>query len=199
MANLRNIGILVLFIAIVSIALIFLSKALIEAQKDYKRQTENLRIVQQDNKVIKAKNGELMYQTEVIKLENKELKNAIPELEAELKNMRIKLKNVQSVSHTSLSTIDTIYTNIYDTITLDNPIPDTLLGFQYSDEFTCIEGVINVAGQMLKLNYEVTDTITQVVHRDKWRLFHKRKLFQTITCRNPRTTIVYQQQIVITK
>ena len=84
---------------------------MIEFKNDYHRQTENFKTLSQELKVTRAQNGELIYSVNTLQMTSDEVKKTLPAVEAELKNMGLKLKNTQSITDVKYS-----YKTIYDTV-----------------------------------------------------------------------------------
>jgi len=178
----------------------YLSHEYIELKRDYDRQTGNVIALNEKVKTYKTKSGQIAKQNSVLMLEKRELKEVlVPALKKDIDDLKIKLRQVQSISQTISNTSDTVYVPIYDTIISSNEALDTLMAFTYNDTFTHISGLINIQERSAEINYNVTDTLLQVVHRGKWRLFKKRQLLQTITCKNPKTSISYSRVITVVK
>lgn len=149
----------------------------------------------------RTKNGELVSSVEQLEFTIKELKTHRSKLVDELKNMRIRLKDVQSVSTTALENKVEVFLPIRDTIYIDTGRVIQAKAFQWSDAWTSIQGVIQ--DDIIRVNYHSRDTLFQVV-----RVIPKRFLFfrwgikeirQDVKVSNHNATILFSERIKIYK
>lgn len=146
---------------------------------------------------LRAQNGQLIAQNQVLTLKSKELASALPGIAAEIRNLDIRIDRAQSVSTTGF-TIQTPATValrdsvIYDTVHVRL--------FDYQDGFFKVKGTALGDQQHLELSYQ--DTLVQVVYRGArerpwlW-FFSPRKLMQRVSLKNPNARIHYNQTISI--
>jgi len=155
-----NIGIFILIASLI-VALNLSLNSLKRAKEEVRRHEQNERVLQSDLKVIVAKNGDLVLRTEALTQTANEFKRYNSELTKEVKNLRIRLKDLQSATSVVIDTdIDTTIP-IRDTILL----PDiSARVFDYKDNFTTIHGVIT---DSVKLKYHSTDSLFIFHHIEK--------------------------------
>ena len=169
----------------------------------YERQQRNVVALTTEADTLRTRNGQLALDNGVLQLQVRELRDgAVPELEREIDNLRLKLRRVESYSNTVVLTTDTLTVERLDTLVVRNTDTVRILQFEYSDEFTRISGYSD-NDTALRISYATTDSIVQVVYKGKrtkwWRIFQPRPLHQRIYSKNPHTTIRYSQTIFISK
>jgi len=147
----------------------------------------------------KTRSGELVAQNQVLQLQYDEMKKIYPQILDEIKNLDINPRNVTHYSKTEVKQDKEIQTVIRDSVIMDT-IPARV--FSYQDEFYQIKGI--AIGDSQKVQISSTDRIIQVVYKGQrihpWLWFlSKRKLEQTISCKNPNSTILYNKNIQILK
>ena len=183
--------IIIILIALIGLCFVGLSvvHSMYKKEKGERQRLEqNQRVLLSDISTYKAKNGELITRTEALQQTERELKKYNSQLLSELKNLRVRPKDLQS--HISVTT----ETNIEQTV----PIRDTILlpnlsakHFEYRDKYTTIRGVIT---DSVKLTYHSTDSIQIFQHIQKHKFLFIRwgvkAEWWDIKNSNPHTTIM---------
>ncbi|NCB02449.1 MAG: hypothetical protein EOM67_09825 [Spirochaetia bacterium] len=118
----------------------------------------------------RTKTGELVSSVEQLEMTIGELRRHRSELVSQLKSMRIRLRDVQSLSTTAIENRVEVFVPIRDTIYIDTEKVVKAQSFHWSDAWTSIQGVIQ--NDSVKLKYQSRDTLLQVV-----RVVPKRFLF----------------------
>ncbi len=146
----------------------------------------NQSVLLSDINTYKAKNGELITRTEALIQTESELKRYNNELLAEVKNLRVRVKDLQS--HISITTETTLEKTVV--------LRDTLLlpyvkSFEYNDDYTTIRGALTK--DSVKLSYHSTDSIQVFQHIEKYKFLFIRwgvkNEWWDIKNSNPHTTI----------
>lgn len=149
----------------------------------------------------KTKTGELVSSVEQLEMTIGELKRHRSELVSQLKSMKIRLRDVQSLSTTALENRVEVFVPIRDTIYVDTGKVVKAQSFHWSDAWTSIQGVIQ--NDSVRVKYQSRDTLLQVV-----RVIPKRFLFfkwgvkeirQDVKVSNPNTVVTYSEFIKIAK
>lgn len=149
----------------------------------------------------RTKKGELVSSVEQLEMSISELKKHRYQLVTQIKDMKIWLRDVQSLRTTSLENKVEVIVPIRDTIYIDTGKVENAQAFYWSDAWTSIRGVIQ--NDSLKVKYQSRDTLIQVV-----RIVPKRFLFfkwgvteirQDVKVSNPNTSVVYIEGIKISK
>lgn len=135
-----------------------------------------------------------------LQLTLEEVKAYNNDLEAQVKDLGIQLKRVQSAQTTSTATTVKVETVLRDSIIFINNVRDSVNYIAWSDPWVQVDGTIN-RGMCNMCIYSV-DTLDQIVHREpKKFLFFKwgtKAIRQEIVSRNPHTRIVYSNCIRFT-
>lgn len=145
----------------------------------------------------RTKTGELVSSVEQLEMTIGELKRHRSELVSQLKSMKIRLRDVQSLSTTAIENRVEVFVPIRDTIYINTGKVVKAQAFHWSDAWTSIQGVIQ--NDSVKVKYQSKDTLFQVV-----RVVPKRFLFfrwgvkeirQDVKVSNPNTSVVYNEGI----
>ena len=176
-----------------------LGRMYLKERKEKDRVFQNFEAAESAIKLHKTRSGELVAQNQVLQLQYDEMKKIYPQILDEIKNLDIKPRNVTHYSETLVKQDKEIQTIIRDSIIMDT-IPARV--FSYQDEFYQIKGIAIRDSQTVHISS--IDSIIQVVYKGHrihpwlW-FFSKRKLEQTISCKNPNSTILYNKNIQILK
>lgn len=90
----------------------------------------------------RTKTGELVSSVEQLEMTIGELKRHRSELVSQLKSMKIRLRDVQSLSTTAIENRVEVFVPIRDTIFIDTGKVVKAQSFHWSDAWTSIQGVI---------------------------------------------------------
>lgn len=156
------------------------------AKTDLLEHQKNERVLLSGLDSIRAKNGDLVLRTESLSLTISEFKKYNAELTKEVKNLRIRIKDLQSATSVVVDTdVDTIIP-IRDTIILNN----VAKSFEYQDAYTKISGIVT---DSVSLKYHSTDSLYIFHHiQPKKFLFFRwgiKKQWWDIKNSNPNNTI----------
>ena len=168
------------------------------AERDgYRRVFQASESLYQELDTLRADNGQLVAQNQVLTLKGNELAAMLPGLAKEIRELGVRLNQAAAVSTTAFSV------NTPATVLLrDSVIYDTVHVqlFDYQDGFFTVKGKSIGNQQYLDLGYR--DTLVQVVYRGPrerpwlW-IFSPRKLMQRVSLKNPNANIHYTQTISI--
>jgi 4-amino-4-deoxy-L-arabinose transferase-like glycosyltransferase len=190
----RLIGLLVVLGAI---TLLWKSNQRLHA--DNKRLSSNIKTLGAELTLVKTKSGQLAAQSDLLVLQNRELKKLFPKEVKQIENLGVKVNKTTQYSTTVVETKTNVLTTLRDSIVLDTV---QVRVFDYQDQWYQIKGVIEKDKQRLVI--KSMDTLTQVLfygERQKpwlW-FFSPRKLQQRVSVTNPNATIKYSQTIQIQK
>ena len=130
-------------------------------------------------------------------LSNKELKQYMPELVKQAKDLNINPKRLEAVSTTSTETDYKFETKWRDSIIFLPGRIDTIRCIKYNDNFLIFEAY--EIDSTVKSHIEVRDTIIQFVHRVPYKLwfikFGTKGIRQDVLSKNPHTKIIYTEYI----
>jgi len=173
-------------------------KAYFENQKQIKRLTGALIYENEKAKTYKAKNGLLVYNNHTLQLTNKELKAIYPGIREDIENLKIKVNKVVNYSTTVIENKTNIKTILRDSVVFDTL---KVKVFNYTDAWYNIKGLIR--NDSINCKIQSIDSITQVVYKGErlrpwlW-ILSKRQLQQSVSPRNPNSTIVFSKNIIVT-
>ncbi|MBR6066739.1 MAG: hypothetical protein IKP45_02970 [Bacteroidales bacterium] len=175
----------------------------VSERNKYERQQRNVIALTTEADTLRTRNGQLALDNGVLHLQVAELRDgAVPELQREIENLRLKLRRIESYSQTVVLTTDTLTVERTDTLVIRDTDTVRILHFDYTDEFTHISGY-SENDTAISITYATTDSIVQVVYRGKrtkwWRIFQPRPLHQRIYSKNPHANIRYNETIFISK
>ena len=145
----------------------------------------------------RTKTGELVSSVEQLEMTIGELKRHRSELVGQLKSMKIRLRDVKSLSTTAIENRVEVFVPIRDTVYVDTGKVVKAQSFHWSDTWTSIQGIIQ--NDSVRVKYQSRDTLLQVV-----RVVPKRFLFfrwgvkeirQDVKVSNPNTSVVYNEGI----
>lgn len=156
--------------------------------------------------------GRMMLQTGELELRLGQLTRLMPELQEQLRGMRIELKRVEEVQATAMRMNREFGAVLRDSVVsrIRAPTPgdsttrvtERWRVFDYSDHYLQVKGVARGDSQWMRV--AVRDTLLQVVYRGKrtkpwlW-IFSPRELTQTVRLGNPDAEISYSRRIRIGK
>jgi hypothetical protein len=168
-------------------------------RKEKNRLEDSWASANQQIKYYKAKNGDLVGKVNVLQLKFSELKNIYPEIIAEIRNLKINPRFVNSYSETVIHEQKDIVTTLRDSLIFDT-IPVRV--FNYKDEFYTVNGL--AIGDTQKVHIESRDSLILVVFKGErykpwlW-VFSRRKLQQVVGCKNPNCKVEYSRFVRIVK
>lgn len=136
--------------------------------------------------------------TERLTLSNREFRKHCTELEKTIEALNLKIRRLESVSRTAVSTVRTIETTLRDTVILRDTLPaDTLQTMNFRDPWLTINGSLH--NRLFSGRIETRDTLIQAVHRILRRFWFIRwgtkAVRQEVTTRNPYSRITYTEYI----
>lgn len=127
----------------------------IRAQKlENERLSNNLKNVNMEVEVTKAKNGDLVYSVNALTVKSDELKYLNKKLYGDINNMNLKLKNVQSITDIRYQ-----YETCYDTIFTSSSLTKFKHGLDLSDKYTTVTGNINLPLELFSSDSLVANSI----------------------------------------
>ncbi|MCE5320101.1 MAG: hypothetical protein LLF93_03250 [Bacteroidales bacterium] len=189
---------IILFVLLaIAIAAISVSSGIIKRQKlEVRRLEKNQNALLSGIETYKAKNGVLAYSIKQLVLTNSELKRDKGDLARVVNNLKIRLRDVQTISTTVTQTqVETPAVPLKDsTIEVGGKI-EPAKTFSWSDSWCKMSGV--VYSDSAKVSYKGSDSLYTVGHRVRYRFlffrFGTKEIRQTVTNTNPNTKIIYNE------
>lgn len=189
---------IILFVLLaIATAAISVSSGIIKRQRvEMRRLENNQNALLSGIETYKAKNGVLAYSIKQLVLTNSELKKDKGYLAKVVNNLRIRLRDVQTISTTVTQTaVETPVVPLRDSLVDVEGKIEPAKTFSWSDSWCKMSGV--VYNDSAKLSYNGTDSIYTVAHRVRYRFlffrFGTKEFRQTVTNTNPNTKIVYNE------
>jgi len=203
-----------IFAIIACIGFIFSSvKSCKSTQQERDRLSNNQRALLEDITLYRTKDSLSAASVEKLTLTKNELEKYNGKLAQTVKDLGIKVKNLQSVSQTVTATNYTATATVKDSIVpridrlsqaadeAGKTAFDTLHCVKYSDAYLSFEG----CSLNNELNFKIksVDTLIQIVHRvpKRWLFFRygTKAIRQEILSKNPHTNIIYTEYIELSK
>jgi hypothetical protein len=171
----------------------------IEKDRQVKSLSQSLEHASNNLEYFKTQSKMLAARNDALVLSCRELSLAYPDIIKEIRDLKIKPQRVDHYAETVICQEKEIVQTLRDSI-----VRDTIKAkvFDYHDDFYDVHGIAISDTQHVSIRSR--DTIVQVVfygeRRHKWLwVFSRRKLQQVIASKNPNSTIVYSQDIEISR
>ena len=185
-----------ILIIILVIIIFFLSRSLHRQRQENDRLSSNQTALFQDISYYRTRDSLSAVGVEKLTLTKKELEQNCEALARDIKDLKIKLKRVQSVSQASIETEHIIRTVVRDSLIVRDRV-DTLQCIDYHDNYLTLSGCIehnHFSGHIMS-----RDTLLQVIHRvpHRWWFIKwgTKAVRQEIVSKNPHTHVVYSRYI----
>ena len=185
-----------ILIIILVIIIFFLSRSLHRQRQENDRLSSNQTALFQDISYYRTRDSLPAASVERLTLTKKELEQNCEALARDIKDLKIKLKRVQSVSQASIETEHIIRTVVRDSLIVRDRV-DTLQCIDYHDNYLTLSGCIehnHFSGHIMS-----RDTLLQVIHRvpHRWWFIKwgTKAVRQEIVSKNPHTHVVYSRYI----
>lgn len=138
----------------------------------------------------RAENGQLMATVKALSLRRDELEELLPSYAAEIKNLRLKLKDVEAVAGIRTETVVQVLANP-DTVFVEVPARGSEAARRYRFRDAWVDAVVSVQGDSAHLDLTAHDSLTVVAHRQPRRcLFRRGKITNyTVTAASPYSKI----------
>lgn len=189
-----------ILIIILVIIIFFLSRSLHRQRQENNRLSSNQTALFQDISYYRTRDSLSAAGVERLTLTKKELEQNCEALARDIKDLKIKLKRVQSVSQASIETEHIIRTVVRDSLIVRDRV-DTLQCIDYHDNYLTLSGCIehnHFSGHIMS-----RDTLLQVIHRvpHRWWFIKwgTKAVRQEIVSKNPHTHVVYSRYIELKK
>lgn len=156
-----------------------------------------------------AENNTLAASVQALTLRRAELETLIPVYQQEIDDLKLKLKNVQSIAHVATENkteISTLITPVPPPAPPKKDLPDphgkeyeVPHEFRYSDKWTTVSGQI-IRDSLVNIYIEQRDSLTIIAHKQQKKCRRKSKIIKyTVQSKNPRTVITDVEYIELTE
>lgn len=192
----KIIFILIVCVSALGFSQFYTCKYTAKLKSSLKTAENNFTQSQSDNIQYRAKNGLLVNESKTYVLTIDKLKEIREEQERTIKDLKLKLKNVQS-----MQTISTRTEYIVQTVVRDSIIRDTVAQcFDYRTEWMRISGCVR--NDLASLNIQNKDSIFSVgtmVYKGWWIFKKPIAVRQYVQSFNPSSKITYNEYIMLKK
>lgn len=174
-------------------------KKYLQERNDRIRISQNYEASNQELTFYKSLNRELVAHNQALVMKVEELRDVYPDIIREIKNLKIRPGSVHSYTETVIENEKHITTVLRDSMISDTVVVRV---FNYRDDFYHVSGIAK--GDSQKVSIQSKDSLIQVVYKGKrihpwlW-IFSRRKLEQSILCKNPNAKVQYSKHIEIVK
>lgn len=182
---------------VISIGIIaLLSHQNSEKREEIDRLESNQTSLLADVEYYTAENGELVASINALSLRKAELEDLMPQYEREIKNLRLKVSDLESMAHISTETkIEVTAPIIEEPIKIDSittPSKPIIFerAFHFTDEWVTLDGVVKE--DAVDVDIKVVDSLTIVAYRKPKKCLFKRKgkiVRYDVVSANPHTKI----------
>ena len=168
---------------VISIGIIaILSHQNSEKREEIDRLESNQTSLLADVEYYTAENGELVASINALSLRKAELEDLMPQYEREIKNLRLKVSDLESMAHISTET----------KIEVTTPSKPIIFerAFHFTDEWVTLDGVVKE--DTVDVDIKVVDSLTIVAYRKPKKCLFKRKgkiVRYDVVSANPHTKI----------
>lgn len=182
----------------------------IKSQKaDIERYQVNHETLLQDLQNYQSENGRLVSSVQALTLRADELETLIPSYTHEISQLKLKVRDLQSVAHLTtvteadiLAPIDTVRTPNMQHEYTDAPPTDigTPPDFFFEDNYITVRGTIH--NNQIQVSVEHRDSLTLVAHRKARKCLFKRKgkiIGYNVLSKSPYTKITNLEYIELTE
>lgn len=175
-------------------------KNLARAKAEVERLEKNQAALLQDIEYARNKAGDLQATVDALTLRRDELERLLPAYARKIKDMEIRLKEVQSVAAVTMETSAAV-TATPDTVYVPVPVPGdpspAPRRFVYSDAW--LDAVIDI-GDSARVQVNVRDSLTVLAHREKRKcLFRRPRVIKyTAVPSSPYTTVTGLTYVEVT-
>ena len=184
-----------ILLVILCLSFLLLCKQLYNMGKEINRLSDNQTAIFTG---VKHSQDSLIASVQTIKLTADELKEKYPSIKNDLKELGVRVGQVESLSKTGLKVQANLVASVRDSIIKG----DTLMRQFYNDKFISINSLLNKKRDTAFIKVEMPVNLDQVVSRYKegfflWKPFKRWKYKQTIKSDNPYAKITYNEYITI--
>lgn len=162
------------------------------------RLNQNIATLTTDVEIYRTRSGESAAEVRSLRLRQSELEQTNEELSDQIRELKIRLRHINSLATATTQTEVEFGTQIPDSV-LHRPIVDTLRLPLFTDSWNSLQATL--IGNRIEGRFTSIDTLRQVVYRIPHRFlfirYGTKELRQVITSSNPSTRLVYSSHITI--
>ena len=167
---------------------------MLKAQENFKRIEGNFKASQSLCEFYKARNGEMAVKVTAMEMTVKEIRQSIPDVIADLKNLYIRPAGLKSYLETTSNTKKEIIVPVRDSIqtpTAGHPDPAPIKTIKFTDKWFNVHGYLQ--NDTARLTIVTSDTIKSIIHKSRihpalW-IFSRYTFKAVVTNVNPSNTL----------
>lgn len=167
-------------------------------RSENQRLTQNITTLTSDIELYHTRSGESAAEVRSLRLRQSELEQTNAHLSDQIRKLKIRLRQINSLATAATQTEVGFSTRIPDSV-LRRPIVDTIRLPLYADRWNSLQATL--IGDRIEGRFTSIDTLRQVVYRVPHRFlfirYGTKELRQVITSSNPSTRLVYSSHITI--
>lgn len=167
-------------------------------RSENQRLTQNITTLTSDIELYRTRSGESAVEVRSLRLRQSELEQTNAHLSDQIRKLKIRLRQINSLATAATQTEVGFSTRIPDSV-LRRPIVDTIRLPLYADRWNSLQATL--IGDRIEGRFTSIDTLRQVVYRVPHRFlfirYGTKELRQVITSSNPSTRLVYSSHITI--
>lgn len=190
------------FILVIGISLllvgciIFLSNSLKEKKEAIQTLENNNEQFLKGIRVLETENGKLVYKVNEVTITSAELALVNSDLSEELKNAKVKVKNLESLINLSISSKDTTTVNTRDTLIQNLPFRT----FNYTTKWYQIKGIQDISTTKLDIGcYHDISIANEIIYKGWWIFKKPLKTVATVIVSNPKDSVQKVQSFYISE
>ena len=195
-----------IYIVLTTVLLLIFISSYKRAKSENNRLANNQTALMTDIEYYKTESGRNASKVMELELTKSEFEKLLPELQKQVKDLKIKNKYLESLSSTGTKTdIDgstTLRDTVYITVKDSSVVKQEVKYFKWADAWNTIEGTV-YPNNKVDVSYHGTDTLTMAAVRVPKKFLFFRCGTKYIEVKavnsNPSTKIVYNQKIKIRK
>lgn len=189
---------LLIYALIVTALLVMVSNNRQRLRTENQRLNQNIATLTDDVAIYRTQSGTHAAEVRSLRLRQSELEQTNEELTDQIRELKIRLRHINSLATTATATTVEFSTPIPDSV-LRRRVVDTLRLPLYSDPWNTLQATL--IGDRIEGRFTSVDTLRQVVYRVPHRFlfirYGTKELRQVITSSNPSTRLVYSSHITI--
>jgi len=167
------------------------------ARQNYNNILQVSQSLREDLRTLEGETSSRISQSKVLQLKLSEFQKVIPELQAQIRALKVRPSRTESIAETGISSNVQIKTILRDSVVYDTL---QVKHFRYADDYFRIDGFAVRDTQHLNITYR--DTLVQAVYRGRRKrpwlwVFSPRQLEQKVSLKCPTSHINYSHLIEI--
>lgn len=152
-----------------------------EAKAEAARLAANQTTLLSEIDTARAENGRLMATVDALSLRRDELERLLPAQAAEIRNLRLRLKDVQAVAALQTETAfqadldrDTVFVEVFK-----EAAPEGRRSYRFRDVW--VDALVTVVGDSARLDMSLRDSLTVVAHKERRKCIFKKPKITSLT------------------